>query len=96
MPPLDLILIVAEKLRQPPLCRALCGGLMFLQPQNKLLQPSPDRIDSTCGSYGPGNFQLAHLACNLAKNDATVEQFQEWLSIASARQAQSEMEPEIA
>jgi hypothetical protein len=81
--PADLILLVAEKLREQPLSCALCGGLMFLQPTNKLLQPSPDRIDSRLGSYGPENFQLAHLGCNLAKNDATVAQFQEWLHLAT-------------
>lgn len=80
--PVSLTLLVAEKLREQPLSCGLCGGLMFLRPTNKLLQPSPDRIDSRLGSYGPENFQLAHLACNLAKNDATVAQFQEWLSLA--------------
>jgi hypothetical protein len=81
--PANLILLVAEMLREEPLSCALCGGLMLLQPPNKLLQPSPDRIDSKCGSYGPENFQLVHLACNLAKNDASVAQFQEWLDIAT-------------
>jgi len=84
LPPGDLVLMVAEKLRQQPLCCALCGGLMLLQPENKLLQPSPDRVDSACGSYGPENFQLAHLACNLAKNNAAVAHFREWLNVASA------------
>jgi hypothetical protein len=94
-PPSNLVLTVAEKLREQPLCCALCGGLMLLQPENKLLQPSPDRIDSASGSYGPENFQLAHLACNLAKNNATEEQFQEWLDIASARPGAADMGPEI-
>jgi hypothetical protein len=85
MPPPDLILLVAEQLRQQPLCCALCGGLMLLRPQNKLLQASPDRKDSASGSYGRENFQLGHLACNLAKNDATEAQFQVWLDIASGR-----------
>ena len=44
---------------------------MHIKPQNKLLKPSPDRIDSSDGDYGPKNFQLAHLACNLGKNNAT-------------------------
>jgi hypothetical protein len=88
--PTDLTLLVAEKLREQPLSCALCGGLMFLQPANKLLQPSPDRIDSKCGSYGRENFQLAHLACNLAKNDATVAQFQEWLNIATIHPSDAE------
>ena len=70
--PIDLILLVADKLREQPLSCALCGGLMFLQSSNKLLQPSPDRIDSRLDSYGREDFQLVHLACNLAKNDVTV------------------------
>jgi hypothetical protein len=90
--PTDLILLVAEKLREQPLSCALCGGLILLQPLNRLLQPSPDRIDSTCGSYGPENFQLAHLACNLAKNNATVAEFQEWLDIATLHPSATEME----
>ncbi len=45
------------------------------------LQPSPDRMDSKVGDYGPANFQLAHLACNLGKNNATETEFAEWLDI---------------
>ena len=81
-PPTELMLMVAERLRQHPLCCALCGGPMSLQPKNQLLQPSPDRKDSASGSYGPDNFQLVHLACNLAKRDATEAQFLEWLRVA--------------
>jgi hypothetical protein len=77
--PLDLTLKIAELLRATPLTCALCGGLMALKPKNRLLQPSPDRIDSEIGDYGPKNFQLAHLACNLGKNSASVEEFEEWL-----------------
>ena len=57
---------------------------MHLQPSNKLLQPSPDRIDSNAASYGPENFQLVHLACNLGKNNATAAQFEEWLQIVKS------------
>jgi hypothetical protein len=55
-----------------------------VHPKNRLLQPSPDRIDSQNGDYGPGNFQLVHLACNLAKNQFSVAEFREWLALASA------------
>jgi hypothetical protein len=79
--PSNLVVQVAEKLREQPLVCALCGGLLSLRPKNRMLQPSADRIDSAVGSYGPENFQLAHLACNLAKNNATVEQFEEWLRL---------------
>jgi hypothetical protein len=82
--PVDFLLQVARLLKATPLVCALCGGLMYLKPENKLLQPSPDRIDSKLGDYGPANFQLAHLACNLGKNNATEAQFHDWLEIAKA------------
>lgn len=82
--PVDFLLQVAKLLKTTPLTCALCGGLMYLKPANKLLQPSPDRIDSKLGDYGPANFQLAHLACNLGKNNASEAQFHEWLEIAKA------------
>ncbi len=54
---------------------------MEVRPKNRLLQPSPDRIDSSLGSYGPENLKLAHLACNLGKNASSVEDFADWLSL---------------
>lgn len=80
--PNDFLLLVAEKLRQTPLLCELCSGEMYLQPANRLLQPSPDRDDSAEASYGPENFRLVHLACNLAKNDTSETQYREWLQIA--------------
>lgn len=82
--PTNFLLEVAEQLKKGHLICALCGGLMRFPPSNKLLQPSPDRIDSNAASYGPENFQLAHLACNLAKNNATEAQFVEWLRIVKS------------
>jgi hypothetical protein len=82
--PINFVLQVAELLKATPLTCALCGGLMYLKPANKLLQPSPDRIDSKVGDYGPENFHLVHLACNLGKNNATESQFDEWLQIVKA------------
>ncbi len=82
--PLNFLLQVARLLKVKPLTCSLCGGLMQLKPANKLLQPSPDRIDSAIGDYGPQNFQLAHLACNLGKNNATEAQFDEWLEIVKS------------
>lgn len=79
--PVDFVLKVAEMLKVAPLECQLCQGPMEIGGKNPLLKPSPDRIDSLTTDYGPGNFQLTHLACNLGKNSATVEQFQEWLSI---------------
>lgn len=82
--PTDFVLQVAELLSASPLTCALCGGLMHLKPSNKLLQPSPDRMDSKLGDYGPANFQLVHLACNLGKNNATETEFAEWLEVVKS------------
>jgi hypothetical protein len=78
----DLDTLLAAKLRsQKNLC-ALCGQLMRLDASKKLLQCSPDRIDSVNPSYGGDNLQITHLACNLAKNDGSTADFKEWLSLA--------------
>jgi len=61
---------------------ALCDGKIELRASNRLLQGSVDRIDSACPWYDEKNLQITHLACNLAKNDATNEEFEEWLAIA--------------
>jgi len=83
---MDLGALLATKLQtQKNLC-ALCGRLMRLDTSKKLLQCSPDRIDSANPSYGAENLQITHLACNLAKNDGTTEDFEEWLSLASEPQ----------
>ncbi len=77
----DLIRLLYEKLdEQRNLC-ALCGKLMLLDTTKKLLQVSPDRKDSSNPSYGADNLQITHLACNLAKNDGTTEDFEDWLQI---------------
>jgi len=78
-------LLAAKLLIQKNLC-ALCGRSMRLDTSKKLLQCSPDRIDSVNPSYGAENLQITHLACNLAKNDGTAEEFNEWLSLASDTQ----------
>jgi hypothetical protein len=54
---------------------------MELKSENKLLKVSGDRKDSALGDYGPSNYQLVHLACNYAKNNASEEQFQEWIDV---------------
>ncbi len=56
---------------------------MRLDTSKKLLQLSPDRIDSFNPSYGADNLQITHLACNLAKNDGSTEDFEEWLQLVS-------------
>jgi hypothetical protein len=77
--PDDLVPNIHHLLQADPLVCYLCGGIMQIRPANRLLQPSPDRIDSTLGDYGPENLRLAHLACNLGKNASSVDEFGEWL-----------------
>jgi hypothetical protein len=79
--PEDLVSNIHTLLQANPLVCYLCGGTMQIKPKNRLLQPSPDRIDSSLGSYGPENLNLAHLACNLGKNASSVAEFAEWLSL---------------
>ena len=82
--PTEFLLAVADKLKEVPLLCALCGGRVILKPSNRMLQPSPDRTDSLSGDYGPDNFQIVHLACNLGKNSSSVAHFDEWLEIVRA------------
>ena len=46
-----------------------------------LLQPSPDRIDSTKVDYRTENVQITHLGCNYAKNKFSVDDFEDWLEV---------------
>jgi hypothetical protein len=79
--PEDLATNIHALLQARPLVCYLCGGVMLIKPKNRLLQPSPDRMDSSIGDYGPENLRLAHLACNLGKNAASLEEFREWLGL---------------
>lgn len=89
-PGTDLIALLNAKWQsQNSLC-ALCGQLIELETSKKLLQCSPDRIDSKNPSYGDDNLQITHLACNLAKNDGSAEDFEEWLQLVSGEQNELE------
>jgi hypothetical protein len=82
----NLFMLLDRKLQsQGGLC-LLCGQILRLDTTKKLLQCSPDRIDSSNPSYGDDNLQITHLACNLAKNDATAEEFEEWLQLVRGGQ----------
>jgi hypothetical protein len=66
----DLELLITKLLLDQGECRRLCGGRLDLsEPPNRLAQPSPDRIDSSLKVYDETNLQIAHLACNWAKNE---------------------------
>ena len=60
---------------------ALCDRPISLKPENKLLQISRDRIDSGNKTYDWQNTRFTHLACNLGKGDATVEQWRDYLTL---------------
>jgi len=79
--PEDLVSNIHALLQAKPLVCYLCGGVMQIKPKNRLLQPSPDRVDSSLGSYDLENLRLAHLACNLGKNASSVSEFREWLTL---------------
>jgi hypothetical protein len=48
-----------------------CGPLAVTT--NKILQPSPDRIDSKNVAYDDANLHVTQLPCNLAKNQCGVD-----------------------
>lgn len=80
-PHVNLVELLCSKIQdQGNLC-ALCRRPLNLVASNRMLQCSPDRIDSSSPSYGPENLQITHLACNLAKNDGTAEEFEEWIQL---------------
>ena len=60
---------------------ALCDRQIPLKPENKLLQMSRDRTDSANKAYDWRNTRLTHLACNLGKSDATVDQWRDYLTL---------------
>lgn len=71
---------------------ALCKGPL-IPTKHRMLQPSPDRIDSGNGAYDDANLQVAHLACNWAKNQYGTDAFEDWLGIVQGVRA-LEMDPE--
>jgi hypothetical protein len=70
---------------QGGLC-ALCGGNLVLSAVNKLLKSSLDRINSALPTYDSKNVQITHLGCNLAKNDVSMAEFADWLTIVRGRE----------
>lgn len=77
----DIQILLGKKWQEQKSCCLLCGGALTVGGTNKLLQPSADRIDSAVPAYDAKNVQITHLGCNLAKNDVTLGEFQEWLRV---------------
>jgi hypothetical protein len=59
----------------------LCQREIPLTTENKLLQMSPDRADSTSPHYNWQNTRLTHLACNLGKSNATHDEWSAYLDM---------------
>jgi hypothetical protein len=60
---------------------ALCAKPIPLKPTNRLLQMSRDRTDSDNKAYDWENTRLTHLACNLGKSDATLDEWHGYLAM---------------
>jgi hypothetical protein len=59
----------------------LCQREIPLRTENKLLKMSSDRVDSTNLHYDWENTRLTHLACNLGKTDATLDEWSAYLDL---------------
>lgn len=77
----DLFQLLMQRWREQAGCCALCETPIPLEGTNFLLQMSRDRIDSENKSYDFSNLQITHLGCNLAKSEATTEQWNEYLQV---------------
>ena len=77
----DIQIILHKKWREQRGLCTLCGGTLIIGGSNKLLQASADRIDSKIIRYDAGNVHITHLGCNLAKNDVTMIEFNDWLKV---------------
>ncbi len=89
-PNTNLVFLLYDKLAEQNYLCALCGKPMRLDTMKKLLQVSPDRKDSSNPSYGTDNLHITHLACNLAKNDGTTQDFEDWLQLVSGDALEAE------
>lgn len=83
-------MLMAKWNEQGGVC-ALCGFDIPLRPSNRLLKMSRDRIDSADKAYDWHNVQITHLACNLAKSDATMDEWKEFLSVMRTGQTEHEL-----
>ena len=60
---------------------ALCNRPIPLKPENRLLKVSRDRTDSGNKAYEWQNTRLTHLACNLTKSDAPLDDWLGYLAL---------------
>jgi hypothetical protein len=86
MPESELQILLYMKLKEQDNECALCGGALIPSHANSLLRWSPDRIDSSVAAYDDANMHIVHLGCNLAKRDATMQEFGEWVAVLRGSQ----------
>jgi len=67
----------------------LCNGLIVPGEENPLLKMSADRIDSAIKIYDGTNVHLTHVGCNLAKNAASIDDWQDFLDVVRGSSADS-------
>jgi hypothetical protein len=77
----EIYLVLIERWREQRGLCALRDRPIPLKPENKLLQMSRDRTVSANKTYDWENTRLTHLACNLGKSSATVDEWHEYLSL---------------
>jgi hypothetical protein len=77
----EIYVVLMERWREQHGMCDLCERPIPLKPKNKLLQMSRDRTASQNKTYDWENTRLTHLACNLGKSDATIEQWHDYLSL---------------
>jgi hypothetical protein len=77
----DIFMMLMQRWNEQDGMCALCDRPIPLRPENKLLQMSRDRTDSSNKTYDWQNTRLTHLACNLAKGDATLDEWRDYLTL---------------
>jgi len=61
--------------------QSLHNGPIIPGEENPLLKLSADRVDSTKKTYDRENVHLTHVACNLAKSSASLDEWQDFLDV---------------
>jgi hypothetical protein len=77
----DVFLMLMQRWNDQDGMCALCDRPIPLKPENRLLQISRDRTDSGNKAYEWQNTRLTHLACNLGKNDAPLDDWFGYLAL---------------
>jgi hypothetical protein len=77
----DLLQMLTQRWHEQSGVCALCDRQIPLYSANRLLRISRDRTDSANSAYDWENTRLTHLACNLGKNDASTDDWSEYLAM---------------